>query len=66
MISLSIHLSLRGDAIKTITLHSFAAVLLDLKIKMTDFELSFKVFTFFFFVITINEIDQWENRKDIV
>lgn len=65
MISLSIHLSLRGDAIKTITLHSFAAVLLDLKIKMTDFELSFKVFTFFF-VITINEIDQWENRKDIV
>ena len=65
MISLSFHLSLRGDAIKTITLHSFAAVLLDLKIKMTDFELSFKVFTFFF-VITINEIDQWENRKDIV
>ena len=48
MISLSFHLSLRGDAIKTITLHSFAAVLLDLKIKMTDFELSFKVFTFFF------------------
>lgn len=48
MISLSIHLSLRGDAIKTITLHSFAAVLLDLKIKMTDFELSFKVFIFFF------------------
>ena len=48
MISLSVNLSLTGDAIKTITLHSFAAFLLDLKIKMIDFELSFKIFTFFF------------------